>query len=623
MKDNIEVFTMDGGNSALPFIIGVSGHRDIISLSGFPDAGIEGVKNAVKSSLMAWKECLGEETPIWIMTGMAAGSDLLVVDVAEELIVSGWDPSFLKIIPTLPMPQEAFEQDFNDETELLKLRGYLDKYGEETFVIKSNLPKERYLTALSDTRYQQDRNSLYFNQGAFLARYSNVLLCLWDGFDCQGRGGTADVVKLKLGIEVPWPIEAEYRCSALAPPDSFERHFDGVVQHIEVERQKSLTPPYLVDQLLRVKPDEAFSILPCYIGGQLGEEQESIGQLVQSKSFYTLIDQLKGYNHEVAQPVEKLEDLETHPSLKDSGCIFGKSDAIAKKYQSAYRVRMGLFFISSLLGLCAYELVGNYLGLPLGISLSVLIFTAIFACWYLIKAAKKKQWKLKYQIARGIAEAIRIKGYLNQANLEPDNQSIMLRKYKNRFPIFEHAMSVVEIEWWKYSLERDYAKVENAWIQDQKNFLSTRIKEKDKKIPIKKMLFKRPAIIRNFLQRWAGRLFLLAAFLGGILLLIQLIPVLEVKHWAMNDPGNYLMVAIQYLLLASAVATLWNELANYHSTVSGYEELINLYDMALNVMATQNPAFINPMLKALAREALLEHCEWSQFESLSDIQARG
>ncbi len=206
------------GDSALPFIIGITGHRDIQCLSSKPEEGLNGVKQEIKSCLLHWKKQLGDATPIWLLSGMAKGSDLLAVEAAEELISEGWPADFLKIIPCLPMPQTAFENDFDDQKSLAQLRFYLEKYQLNTLVVKSKLPQQRYLAALSDHSYQDDRNSLYLNQGAFLARYSNVLLCLWDGHDSLNGGGTADVAKLKLGIDVHRLIEDQYVSPALKQP---------------------------------------------------------------------------------------------------------------------------------------------------------------------------------------------------------------------------------------------------------------------------------------------------------------------------------------------------------------------------------------------------------------------
>ncbi|MCK8080665.1 hypothetical protein [Vibrio sp. 1CM24A] len=606
--------------AALPFIIGVSGHRDVKCLKNRPQQGLDGVKQAIKTCLLEWAAYLGPQTPVWLMSGMAAGSDLIVIEAAEELIHEGWNGGPLKIVPCLPMPQSNFELDFpSDDVSLQHFRAYQEKYKDNAIVVRSRLPKNRYQSALLDRNYLEDRNSLYLNQGAFLARYSNVLLCLWDGRNSLGSGGTGDIAKLKLGLDVEWYIEDTFVNPALRQPENFERHFSGIVQLLEVERQTPSQDANLVDLFLRIEPENLSSTFPCYVSSQT--KKESFAQTIQSKDFYNLIRQLKKYNDVIQEPTNNELFVEPHPALKECNSIFTHADKIAQTHQAAYRGKVWLFFIISLAGYAAYELVGNYLGRPLGIGLNAVILVAIFSCWLMIRSARVKQWKWKYQISRGVAEVFRIRGYLNLAGIEPDNQPLILRRHKRRVPLFDHALVIAEIEWWKYQFEPDYVAVHEHWLKSQRQFLDTRITTKGNMG--RNAIFRRPAIVRDFLNTWAKNFFVVAITLGAMLFVIQVTPWKVTQEWASGDVGFFMMASIQYILMAAAATALWNELANYASTVSGYEELIELYDAALDIMETNNLPLLSSTLRALAKEALSEHCEWHYNESQSDIEKRG
>ena len=606
----------------LPFIIGISGHRDIANLANNPDLGIVGVKCAIKECLNFWKKKIGKYTPIWLITGMAEGADLLAIEAVRELVAEGWQEAYIKVIPCLPMPQHAFEMDLSSRDTLKIFKSYMVDYTDNTITLKSNLPETRYQAALIDLLYGRDRASLYMNLAGFLARTCNVILCLWDGLDGNGSGGTADVVKLKLGMEVNWPIEDEYISKALQQPESLDRHFGGVVQHIPVDRHTPSSQPSIVSRFLATTAEIKHSKYICYVSTSLGNETSSICQQDQSRELRTLVHQLTTYNTDIQLNLNKGQILYPHPSLLESDIIFQKADGFAQKFQSIYRNRMVSFFSFSMVGLGAYELIGIHIGKPSGILLNIVILFSILFCWYFIQSAKKKQWKWKYQIARGIAESLRIRGFLNLANIEPDNHPLLHRRYKNKLPIFEQAITIAEIEWWKHPKFRDDQRVKDQWLIEQRDFLAKRTIKSEPLASLSTLVFQRPRIAQQYLGYIAKSLFIFAVFLGGGLLILQANIYTNISQWPLRDITYWVMILIQYSIMIAGTTTLWIELANYQSTTSGYYNLIQLYEIALNNIDTKNDHLINVTLRSLAKEALLEHCEWSHYESLSDIQSK-
>lgn len=609
-------------SAGLPFIIGVSGHRDIVSLKMDPDTGCEGIKQAIQDCLLYWRQQVGEYTPIWLISGMAEGADLLTIEAAQELIDNGWDRAYLKIIPCLPMKAFALEQDFSDHQQLNHFRTSLERYSENTIEIKSLLPNERYQAALVDHQYGGDRNSLYMNLAAFLARYCNVILCLWDGKNAQGHGGTADVVKLKLGLEHTWPIDTKFVPAAFSLMDNIERHFGGVIQYIKVTRHQANLQPQMDQALLPLLNLSEVPEYPCYISSKLVDEAESMTQHYQSDELHVLIQQLQMYNLEAAKILPAQGYVaEPHPSLHETNSAFQKADEVAVHYQSVYRKRMLCFFSLSFLALAAYELVGSFRGEVIGIELNIFILTSILACWLLIKGAKSRQWKWKYQIARGIAESMRIRGYLNLANIEPDNYALMLQRYKHQLPILDHAIQMVELEWWRHPQCADLAKVKREWLLSQDRFLMSRLNNEPGMRWINgELIFKRPMKAAKQLRFIAKRLFASACILGALMLIAQVME--GADGWISHDLGFLLMTFIQYLVMFAAVAGLWGELAGYDAIASGYQNLRELYLLTIDNLKTKNEQQITTSLKSLAKEALLEHCEWSRNEANNDLQSR-
>lgn len=612
-----------GCGHELPFIIGISGHRDVAHLISEPQSGTEGVKQAIKECLLYWKNQLNEFTPIWLMTGMAKGADLLAIDAIDELIAEDADPSKFKVVPCLSMPQTAFEMDFANSPELDQFQALMRQYSDNSIILCSKLPQERYAAALVDSYYGNDRNSLYMNLAGFLARVCNVVICVWDGLDAKGAGGTADVVKLKLGMDLSWPIEEQFVSRALMQPESLDRHFGGVIQYIPVNRAKPSSQPSLVENLLKTTSGIEHNDYPCFVSSSLNNETESICQRDQSLEFKTLLKQLANYNSDIQADIREDICEFPHPALSDSAQQFNVADRFAVQFQSAYRKRMVAFFTASLLGLGGYELVGNYLGLSLGIGLTALILLATLFCVVMVKSSKKRQWKRRYQIARGVAESLRIRGFLNMAAIEPDNHPLLQRCYKHNFPIFEQAIMIAELECWKYDKLRNDENIRDNWLNEQKGFLAKRLRKESWFTSPSTVIFQRPLDASWRLGLTARVLFVAAIVVGFLLLLLQINIYIGSESWASAEFAFWMMVFIQYAIMIAGAAALWSELASYDGTASGYVNLIQLYEVALNNLAAGDEKLIQLTLRTLAKEALLEHCEWSRYESQSDIQARG
>ena len=164
------------GNS--PFIVGVSGHRDLhpANLARLRDAGGCFVQE-IRQHL--------PDTELRGMVGMAEGADLLVAQTALDLGVN--------VEAVLPMPLEEYAADFDANT-LPLLRSLLAR----TEVRCTELSPPRHVDTLADEGARRD--ALYTNLTETLIRRSSLLLALWDGSPAPLPGGTADTVLQYLGV---------------------------------------------------------------------------------------------------------------------------------------------------------------------------------------------------------------------------------------------------------------------------------------------------------------------------------------------------------------------------------------------------------------------------------------
>ncbi|MGH7727453.1 MAG: hypothetical protein ACREM2_01505, partial [Vulcanimicrobiaceae bacterium] len=165
----------------LPLIFGVTGHRDIRLADRDAIASLVG---AVFDRYRA--RC--PATPFILISGLAAGADRLVAQVACERGIA--------IHAALPLPLEEYEQDFSEPADLQEFRMLLDprSHGcaERVYVVPA--------VAAEGTTAETApaRPHCYALLGAHIVRYCDVLIALWDGRQTGKEGGTADVVDKQL-----------------------------------------------------------------------------------------------------------------------------------------------------------------------------------------------------------------------------------------------------------------------------------------------------------------------------------------------------------------------------------------------------------------------------------------
>jgi hypothetical protein len=171
----------DKSNSSVsPFVVGVSGHRDL-----HPDA-IQHLRIAVATILGQLKGHL-PDSELRIMAGMAAGADLLAAQTALELGCS--------VDALLPMPLAQYAADFDPQSFGL-LETLLAHPRTRRCELLTSAPwqeaAEAADSATRDARYSTLTQNL--NDGC------SLLIALWDGESSLLPGGTADTVLRFLGV---------------------------------------------------------------------------------------------------------------------------------------------------------------------------------------------------------------------------------------------------------------------------------------------------------------------------------------------------------------------------------------------------------------------------------------
>ncbi|MGI2174566.1 hypothetical protein [Shewanella ulleungensis] len=624
-------------SKCLPFIIGVTGHRNI-------DTSSVALKDSIRDSLIAWHNHIDNNTPIWLLNGLAAGADLLVAEVALEL-QEEWGQGKLKIIGCLPMPEKDYKADFEnleyapDATkDFERVVDQIRATNGEVFAVRATLSDSDYQYAIKDTTYGKLRNSLYLNQGLFVAKYSNVLLSLWDGKAAKGAGGTADVTHYKLGKKIEWPNHTEN--NALDPVSDFDGQTAGLVHHLFVDRYQAqgdkASPeaikftPSTFSMPLVLNASQELSQAP----GKLYDSVQNEGQTTSvfssfiTDEFSTLIEQLKTYNAMVAEHVLK-KDQDQDQSVHDI------ADSIAGNYQQKYRKMTRVFLVISVVGYVCYELIGSFIATTPEIrgGLILIVLLMIGLAGGVILFTKNRDWKWKYQLARGVAEGGRIRSGLNIADVPPSSAPLIPRAFRSHLALLTHAISITEFEWWRNKIPYSHGRfqsevifweivksqIKSQWINSQSEFLGNRLSSTCQSLS--EFIYKRPKLAAEQMSLWAKGCFLGAIYSGSVIFAL-LITQYFMNTNIFNKPIDYLMLLVQFGLVMGGVIALWNELAGYESTAKGYASLKALYDRADKLLEGEFTASKHQMLLELAREAIFEHVSWTMSESNNDLKKK-
>jgi hypothetical protein len=159
--------------SPLPFVIAVTGHRDLRP----QDLGA--LRDEVRTVLAGLRSGM-PDTPLLLLSGLAEGADQLTAEIALEQGVL--------LAAALPMPLDIYRVQMPEEAqkELDKLLA-LSK-------VKIELPLEGRTPEQIRTN-KDAQAACYETLALFLVRHGRALIALWDGRHSDKAGGTCRVVQ--------------------------------------------------------------------------------------------------------------------------------------------------------------------------------------------------------------------------------------------------------------------------------------------------------------------------------------------------------------------------------------------------------------------------------------------
>jgi hypothetical protein len=189
----------------IPFLIGVVGHRDLVADE------IPLIRAAV-ARLLERLHKENPDVPLRLLCSMAAGADLLVADVAAEIGI--------EIVALLPYARALCRKDLESEAE----RRNFDRLCDLSDVVELSVPD--HAEAQDVERSNEARDRQLQRAGALIARYSGLMIAVWNGADTDFRAGTARAIEFRRRGVIPTGDPRVFPRDALLSPRGDDLNFE-------------------------------------------------------------------------------------------------------------------------------------------------------------------------------------------------------------------------------------------------------------------------------------------------------------------------------------------------------------------------------------------------------------
>ena len=366
------------------FAVGVVGHRDLVV----------GDTADIRADVARFLAELASRVPhatIQVVTGLAAGADLVVAEVARELGVS--------VVAVLPMPWEMYRRDFSGE-ERQRAERMLAADGVE--VAELPPPDDVDMAAAQSDGAERDR--LYVGLMDHLVARSHLLLALWDGEVTGLPGGTGDVVLAYLGgrdLDLPpGPVDLGDQADAAEGADA-------VVAWVPVRRSSGLPR---ADRSIRflvvgVRPSAPVvsGEFPAVLEARLEALDDHLRDAAQISGAEEpgggsgLLSILDGDADQLAHALRPIAD--EFERADRSAVIHQRRSNLVFKAMALIAGAMGLVFLMY----AKIDALEVYLAIYLGLSL---------AGYLLYSLARRCDWFTRHLTDRVVAESLRVRFYL-------------------------------------------------------------------------------------------------------------------------------------------------------------------------------------------------------------------
>ncbi len=550
------------GRGSLPIVIGMTGHRDIRT-EDIPQLKqlFQGVLNDFSTKYPS--------TPLMLLTSLAEGADRLGAEVAYEMGI--------EVIVPLPFAEDEYKKDFQDPNSIPEFDALLAKASRK-FVV----PLAEGVDA-HNLHEPYFRDSQYGQVGAYISRYSQILIALWDGKRLELQGGTSSVVRMKLEGKA---ILEDAVQNPLDPPES------GPVYHIVTPRSRHTGTEGEPLTLKIYYPkwyddDGAAERSSLRIYDQM--EQFNSDSVLHSGTLSAEREQSKKYLF----PEHHFDGLS--PALRETIDNFTLADTLATYFQKhTSRAFKGLFLLV-FIAASFFDFYAHLLYEERAVLVGYFLTFIVAFLWY--ERAKRGKFQSKYLDYRALAEGLRVQFYWQYAGIRNSASEFYMRKQKSELDWIRFALRTFAIPADDESLSKEEHSTESrmhrlqvtqtSWVEDQAKYYKKSLHRDHHKL--------------HKMERNINLIF----FIGVALAAVQLF---------LAHPNHYLIVAIGLAPIIAALIGSYLEKNGLVGHIKQYERMSTLFHQANESIKRHlnagNRKEATEYVLELGREALAENGDW-------------
>jgi hypothetical protein len=558
-------------NSAVPIIIGVTGHRDI------RPGDVPRLKDQVRAILDDLRHKYST-TPFLVLSPLAEGADRLVADVALE--------KGARLVVPFPLPREEYKSDFEtkeSKVEFSELLGQAWKCFEIPLVNGSTHP------SIADADSERDKH--YTQVGAYIARHSHILIALWDGEQTGLEGGTAQIVDFKLN-GIPAPFARARKLLDIVD--------NGPVYQVVTPRAQN---PQGMPFNLEIRFPEGW------------KSSESL-----EKSYGRILQQMDSFNDDAKRLSEKLaaeitnnknalisdeEARNLSPSERFILDQFALADTLALYFQKRRRYTLITLFLIAVLAVLSFEVYAHLLAHPFVLAVYPLSLASAVGLYLL---AKRKNFQNKHLDYRALAEGLRVQFFWNLADLSDEVADHYLRQHRTELEWIRNAIRGLNVLAEPDCVSGNPANEEGSsaamvecvlkrWVEDQRSFFDRATRRDHSK------LRRRENLASSFFGFGLGLAMV-------VVVLHLLLPEFgESSHW------RHLLIVVMGITpaIAAAIGGYAEKMA-FSAQAKRYDWMKALFDRAAhqlaNLVTHNDHAGARQLIFELGKEALEEHGDW-------------
>jgi hypothetical protein len=555
----------DTNPSLIPFVIGVTGHRDL------RPGDVPALETAVRKVFDELRDSM-KSTPLMLLSGLAEGADQLVARVALSCGV--------QLGAVLPMPAPLYRSTL-DESARPPFDALLTR-ASVVIVLPLGDVTEEQLAISADAR--ADR---YAALAVFLATHCHALIALWDGVPSEKKGGTAQVVRYML--EGP-------------PGIAEEEPLAGPVYHIQTARLSHVAAPA--------------DVAP---GARLRTSLDDKNDDDAVADFEVMMRRLDAFNRDVAAGVE--------PACQECDCLlpghedgsavpaycrrvaqcYRAADQVSLRFNELTKTTLKALLAFALLALAGFEVYAHVL--PYNVALWLVYPVSLLIGWFVYRFARRREVENRYLDYRALAEALRVQFFWSLAGIPRSVSEDYLQHHRTELDWIRSALRAVSIfqvaEHDHRAGDADVIRlVLKHWVQGQaKWYAGKSVKQ---------------AVTLKQLDRWSGFL-LFAVWLVSMLIPLSLLaPWPWLAGWrllASYEPYRGLLLLLVPLpSLAIGLFRVWVEQAGYAEQARNYNRMAHVFRRAAKRVAGDLDAGkldeARETLSRLGIEALEENGDW-------------